>query len=245
MDSNERPSFQFEHDTTPDDVLLCGFSNFGFAGLTAADFLVDQLGLEETGYVRVDELPAVTPFKDGTPRHHTRLFGGDDADVTLLVGELFIPVPAASAFSAQIESWMTEQSVGEVAVLSGVPIAHGPESHRAFYVATEDYRERRLTDTDIEPMGQGFLDGVNAELVQQAIDSPLAAGVFLTPVHGQAPDVEAALRLVEAVDSVYDLGVDTAPLQEFASEIQQYYEDLSERLEAAQKSELPEDRMYM
>mgnify|MGYP000521889701 CR=1 FL=1 len=243
--STGQPSFEFAHESEPNETLIAGFSNFGLAGLTAADFLVDQLGLEQTGHVAVEELPAITPFENGVARHHTRLFGGEDTDVTVLVGELFIPVSAAGVFCTAVGEWMDEGGVEEVAVLSGVPIAHGPDDHRAFYIATEDYRDHRLADTDVAPMPQGFLDGVNAELVRRAINSPLEAGVLTTPVHPQAPDVEASIRLVDAVNDVYGLGVDTAPLEQFAAEIQQHYTNLAERLEAMNEEERPEDRMFM
>lgn len=239
------PGFEITHPTEPTEVMLAGFSSFGLAGLTAVDYLVDHLELEEVGHVSVEALPAITPFEAGTPRHHTRLFSRDGLDVTVLVNELFIPTFAADAFGNAIREWADGSGVGEVAVVSGVPVPHGPEEHRVFYVATEDYRERRLAETDVPAMGSGFLDGVNAELMGHGLDSDLAVGVYTTPVHPQTPDVEAAVRLLDAVGSVYDLEVDTAPLEEFAAEVQQYYADLAERVEAASESQQPEDRMYM
>jgi len=238
------PEFEFTHDAQPSDALICGFSEFGLAGLTAADFLVDHLGLEQTGHVAVDGLPAITPFENGTPRHHTRFFSKPDVGVTVLVGELFVPVLVSGTFSAALGSWLDENDVEETAVLSGVPVAHGPDGHRTFYIATDDYQRARLEDADVPPMGNGFLDGVSAELLARGIDSDRRACVYTTPVHAQAPDVEAAIRLVDAVSDVYDLDVDTGPLEAFAAEVAQHYEALSERVERAEE-ERAEDRMYM
>jgi len=108
-------------------------------------------------------------------------------------------------------------------VLSGVPIPHGPDAHRTFYVATDDYRERRLDDGQVPPMESGFLDGTNASLLEQGIDSPLGVGVFITPVHAQAPDADAAVRLVDTIDETYDLGVDSEPLASFAADVRRHY----------------------
>ncbi|WP_232702424.1 proteasome assembly chaperone family protein [Halobacterium wangiae] len=241
----ERPDFHFTHDAPPNEALLCGFSEFGLAGLTAADYLVDHLDLEQTGHVAVESLPAITPFENGVPRHHTRFFSKPDVDVTVLVGELFIPLPAAEPFARSLLAWIDENDVGEVAVLSGVPVAHGPDEHRAFYIATEDYRDARLVDADVPAMGNGFLDGVNAELLARGLDSNLRACTYTTPVHAQVPDVEAAIRLVDAASSVYDLDVDTGPLKAFAAEVAQHYENLSERIRSHAEEERSEDRMYM
>ncbi|MDB9280605.1 PAC2 family protein [Halorubrum ezzemoulense] len=57
--------FGVEHDTKPGDALLAGFPSFGLAGLTAVHYLVDDLDLEETGRVRIDGAPSITPFTKG------------------------------------------------------------------------------------------------------------------------------------------------------------------------------------
>ncbi len=88
-------------------------------------------------------------------------------------------------------------------------------------------------------MGRGFLDGVNATLVARGLDSTLATGVFVTPVHAQTPDVEAAIRLIDADCDVYDLEVDTEPLQDFAKEVGEYYAELAQRVESAGRQRTP------
>jgi len=142
-------------------------------------------------------------------------------------------------------SWTDEHDVAEILVLSGIPYAHGPDEHATFYVASDDYREHRLAETDIRPMGRGFLDGINGALMYRGIESDLRTGVFITPVHERVPDVPAAIRLIETFDDVYDLGVDAGPLEAFARTVEQYYQDLAARLEAVDERQAPEDRMYM
>lgn len=239
--------FDVRQSETPGETLLCGFTSYGLAGLTAVDYLVDQLDLEETGHIAVEGLPSITPFVEGTPSHHTRLFSRPDLDVTVLAAELFVPVALGDALGEAILTWTEANGVEEIAVLSGVPVQHGPDEHRTYYVATEDYQATRLAaaDADVPPMGRGFLDGVRGALVERGISSPLGVCVFVTPVHAQVPDAAAAVRLVETVEAVYDLGVDPAPLHEFADEVARYYAELSQRMESQERREGPEDRMYM
>ncbi|WP_251343002.1 proteasome assembly chaperone family protein [Haloplanus halophilus] len=238
-------SFHISDRTAPSTTVVAGFSAFGLAGLTAADYLVEHLELEETGHVTADSLPSITPFENGQPRHHSRFFSRPDLDLTVFVNELFLPTPAADPFAEALLDWTDEHGVTEIVVLSGIPYAHGPDAHDTFYVASEDYRERRLADAGIEPMGKGFLDGVNGALMYRGIESNLRTAVFITPVHAQVPDVPAAIRLIEAFDRVYDLGVDAAPLEEFAHTVEQYYQDLAARLADVDERQIPEDRMYM
>ncbi|GAB6861147.1 proteasome assembly chaperone family protein [Haloplanus litoreus] len=239
------PSFRISDRTAPSATVVAGFSAFGLAGLTAADYLVDHLDLERTGHVTADSLPSITPFESGRPRHHSRFFSRPDIDLTVFVNELFLPTWAADPFAEALLDWTDDHDVSEILVLSGIPYAHGPDAHETFYVASDDYREHRLAGTELDPMGKGFLDGVNGALMYRGIESALRTAVFITPVHAQVPDVPAAIRLIEAFDRVYDLGVDAAPLEEFAHNVEQYYQDLATRLAAADERQAPEDRMYM
>lgn len=238
--------FSVTHPAPPSDTLLCGFTNYGLAGLTAVDFLIDQLELEPTGYITAAGLPSITPFEEGKPSHHTQLYSRDGVDMTLLKSELFVPPVLGKTFGDEILDWTEKHGVEDVALLEGISFRHGPEGHQTYYVATDDYRESRLTDVEVTPMGRGFLDGVNGALVERGIESSLGVGVYITPVHDLMPDVEAAIRLVETVNDVYDIGVDTGPLQEFAAEIARYYTELGERYrEESRKSDTFADRMYM
>lgn len=240
-----QPTFEISHDVSPSTTLVAGFSSFGLAGLTAVNFLVDQLDLEETGHISVDTLPAITPFENGTPRHHTRLFSRPDLDITVLMNELYIPIQMADPFAQAILGWTEANGVREITILSGLPLPHGPEEHKVFYVATEDYQDQQLAESGVSGMGSGFLNGVNASLVGRGMDSSLRVGVFITPVHVQVPDAEAALRLVEVAERRYGLYVDTTELEQFAGEVEQYYRDLEERLKSIEQAKEPEDRMYM
>lgn len=247
MASQQPPAFEVRHETAPRETLLCGLSEFGLAGLTAANYLVEQLGLSERGHVRANGLPSVTPFEAGTPRHHTRLFSSDDGDLTVLVGELFVPPDATDDLGNALVDWAEDRDVEEVVILSGVPVAHGPDDHRPFFVASPDYRDAHdLEAADVTPMQGGFLAGVNGAVTSRGIESPLRTCVFTTPAHAQAPDVEAALRLLRAAIAVYDLDVDTGPLESFAEQVQKRYEELAEHMANQEKQTRgTEDRMYM
>ncbi|MES3516194.1 MAG: PAC2 family protein [Natronomonas sp.] len=236
------PTFDVRHDEST-ETLVIGVAQYGLAGLTAVDYLTERTEMERVGHVAADGLPPVAPFEAGTPRHHTRLFADASVGMTVLVGELFVPPPAAGVFSEAIFDSMGEECE-EIVVLSGVPTAHGPDDHRAFYIATEEFQRRRLEDTDIRAMGGGFLDGINGSIVSRAIDGDTAACVLTTPVHAQTPDVDAALRLFEALDEIYELDVDTGPLEEFAAAVADHYSGLAERV-AEEQGSAGEDLMYM
>jgi uncharacterized protein len=244
-------AFDVVHDSEPAETLLAGFSEFGLAGLTAVDYLIDQLDLKETGHITAENLPSIAPFSGGLARHHTRLFSRPDLDITVLMGELFVPLGAADSFGSAIVEWTERNSVEEIAILSGVPLEHGPEAHRSFYIVSDDYREKHLADLDgdgdevPQPMENGYLSGINGSLVTHGLEPSLAVCVYTTPVHARSPDIDAALRLLETIEDVYDLDIDTGPIEEFAASVSAHYERLAEHVQDTREDDRYDDRMYM
>lgn len=239
-------------DIVPGQTLLVGLSNLGLAGLTAVDHVVKHLESDEIGHVRPEVLPAITPFEEGVPRHHTRLYNLKNEDLIVLVGELFVPVAAARSFTDTLSEWILSQSIGEVAIFHGVPYPHSHEQHDVFYVATEDYRDKRLHDTGLQPLQGGYLDGIAGELVTRSLDDEVPpVGAYVTPTHPPGPDIDAAFQFLDALDTVYDVSVDRAELEELSEEIKRYYTELADRMAALQERnrigsrDFPEDRMYM
>lgn len=251
------PETSFEVDVSPEidpgQALLVGLATPGMASVTAADYVVRHLDSTEIGHVSPDTLPAITPVQGGEPRHHTRLYNLDDVDLTVLVGELFVPIWAARSFAETLFEWISTQRIEEITVMHAVPFPHGPEEHVVFYAATDAYREQRIEGTDIRPLGGGFLDGVPGELTGRSIggDAP-PVGTFVTPAHPPGPDVDAALLLLDAIETVYDVPVDLTELEDLSDTIRQHYATLGERMETLRDTrdsladrEFYEDRMFM
>ncbi|GAA0291981.1 proteasome assembly chaperone family protein [Halarchaeum salinum] len=233
-------------------TLVVGQTYPGLAGVTAADYLVRHLDSEQAGHVSTDALPAIAPLEAGVPRHHSRLYTLDDAPLSVLVGELFVPMGAARSYADALLAWANTQEVTEIAVLHGVPFAHGPDEHAVFHVATDGYRTNRLPDDVFHPLANGFLDGVAGELVTRGLDDAAPeVGVYLTPTHPPGPDVDASLRLLTAIESVYDFDVDESDLQSLSEQLREYYGKLAERLASGTEGEDAlagydtEDGMYM
>lgn len=162
----------------------------------------------------------------------------------MVVSERFIPVEQAAAFADAMDGLYERLDPVNLTVLTGVPVAHGPDDHVPFYIATEQYRSAYLDETAMRPMGNGFLDGVAAELVARGIGTR-PVGVFTTPAHPQAPDASAAIRLLDALTDCHHIDVDTGPLEEFAATVEAQYQALTDRIEAVDDQSFPDDRMYM
>lgn len=252
MASDPAYTVSVETDEPIEGPLFVGLSNVGMAGLTAVDFLVSHLEFERIGHVQARGLPDITPVEDGVPRHPMRVYASPQGEYCVLLSELFVPVWAADAFADGILAWIDSTGIDEMAVFHGIPFPHGPEEHDVFYVATPTYRDRRLEGTDVPPASGGVLDGVAGELAARSLDGeapPL--GAYVTPTHPPGPDLEASLRYLDLLRTVYGLEIDDDQLRERAAELQRYYAELADRMASLEAQEgpgsqnFPEDRMFM
>ncbi|MFB6117813.1 hypothetical protein [Halosegnis sp.] len=55
------PSFELRAETPNADTLVCGIAEYGLAGLTAADYLVDKLEFAPAGHVAASGVATLCP----------------------------------------------------------------------------------------------------------------------------------------------------------------------------------------
>lgn len=152
MTSEPRYEVTLSSDEPLEGTLVIGLSNVGLAGLTAVDHLVHEHEFEQIGHVRTRNLPTITPFEDGTPRQPIRLYAAPKHDCHVLAGETIVPVWATPTFADAVQNLVASSDLEEITIFHGVPVPHGPDEHTLFYVATPEYRTRRLDGTGIAPL---------------------------------------------------------------------------------------------
>ncbi|PYZ02569.1 proteasome assembly chaperone family protein [Halogeometricum sp. wsp3] len=197
--SSDDISVVLSDDRPPVDTLAVGVSEYGLAGLTAVDYLADQHSMREVGHLRTSEPPFSTPFENGTPRHHTRRYVDEASSFAVLLG-----TAVRAAGSGRIARWRNCDRGEKTGGFRHYDAHRRPHRTRpgrprpvlhcnADVSGIVSQRHRHQT------IGNGFLDGLSAELVTRGIDESLPTGVFTTPTHPQAPDAAAAIRLLTAL----------------------------------------------
>lgn len=248
---DDRPSFEVSVDD-PDRVgetLVIGLSNPGMAGLTATDHVVRHGDCDRIGRVTGRGYPSVVPFEEGIPRDHSRLYHLNSTSVTLLVSELYLPAATAGAFADGVVEWLADGPVSDVVVLNGVPVSHGPDEHDVFWVATDEFRDRRLADGTFQPLGGGMLHGPAGELISKALEGTAPpTGVYLTPTHPPGPDVDAAIRFLGALEETHGVDVDVSELHRLSEDVNRYYAEMAQRMSAMEERpdrDYPDDVAFM
>lgn len=234
----------FSADEPPESTMIAGFPGPGMGSVSAIQYLIERMELHDTGHIHAEGLPAITPYKDGRPYHATRLFSRSGLPITLLSCELPVPIQHSEPFGRVLLDWIETNDVMEVTLLTSIPGLEAADD--LYFVGSEDYIDERIDSRDVTPLNGGFLTGVNASLIDRAIDTDLRVGVLATATDPYRPlDPDAALRLVDGVRTIYECDVDLGHLRAFADSMRRHYEELTSQLEAQERPSVREDYGFM
>lgn len=249
------PSFEIDlqGDATAGSRLLIGIANPGMVGLTVLDYLTTQTEAEQIGHVTPRGIPLVTPFADGAPRRPIRLSAAPDLDATLLVSELGVAPDVAERVADALLSFTDANGIDEITIVTAMPFPHGPDQHDAFLVGTDSSRDSHETaiEEGLSLLQNGFFDGVTGALIARRMDADTpAVGVLVTPAHPPGPDFDGSILVIEALESLYDVSIDTSELRERSEQMRRYYQRLAEQMEQSMdggygRTESGDDGMYM
>jgi len=215
-------------------TLVEGLPGAGLVGKIAADHLVDRLDMTHYADIRCDGLPEVAVYRGGETglQPPVRLYADGEHDLLVLQSDVPVSPSAASEFATCITGWLDDNGVtplylsGLSAEKEGVPELYG--------VATGTANDR-LEGTDIGPPPEdGLVSGPTGALLHEAGRRGLDGVGLIVQAETQFADPEAArIILVDGVEALTGVAVETDDLVDQAEEIRQARERLAKRMQEA------------
>ena len=152
----------------------------------------------------------------------------------LLIGICEVPFQVVSAYndlSKTICNWALSEDVKakEIVIFQGIPQRGIIEEYPVYYAAEEEMMER-LEKYGVSVLDKGIIVGPEATVLNEALTNRLDAYALFTPVL-EIPTPEGAASILEVLNKIYSLTIDTAPLIEQGKEIK------AKMLELAQKAQ--------
>ncbi|MEJ2249504.1 MAG: PAC2 family protein [Candidatus Lokiarchaeota archaeon] len=232
----EDVTVQFKENPT----MILGFAGVGLLGPIIGNTFIDQIeDLKEIGFVATDMLPPIAVFYDGILKHPFRLYYS--AKYNIILGMSEVPFHVSSAYndlSKTFCKWATSEdvNVGEIIAFQGIP-QNGMIDEFPVYYAAEEESMDVLQNLDIKKVEKGIITGAEATLVNEALTNKLKAIVFFTPVYKIATP-EGAASIIEILNNMYDLNIDTKKLIEEGQDIKKKMHELAEKAHQFQRKQL-------
>jgi uncharacterized protein len=224
-------------------TMILGFAGVGLLGPIIGNTFIDQIeDLKEIGFVATDMLPPIAVFYDGELKHPFRIYYTAKYNIILGISEVPFNVPSAyNDLSKTICKWANSDDVGvgEIIAFQGIP-QKGMIDEFPVYYAAEQESMNKLKDLDLKKVEKGIITGAEATLVNEALTNKLRALVLFTPVYKIATP-EGAASIIEILNNMYNLNIDTSKLIEEGKEIKKKMQELADKARQFQRKQISQE----
>lgn len=216
-----------------ESTVLFGLPDVGLVGPIAVKQMVDQLDMEEIGYIDSDGFPPITAVHGGRPKYPVRIYGKDS--LVLVTSEIPIVPNLIVQFSKSMIGWLKKFSPNRVVIIGG--LAHQnrteveePEVHG---VPATDSMEELMGEYDLHLVEDAFITGINGIFLRDLAENDLSGLYLMADSYRNYPDPGAAAAVLEMLNEMEGLSVSVEALEEKEEEIRVAARDLMRQTQKA------------
>lgn len=211
-----------------------GLPGVGLVGKIAADHLVRTFDMEYYAACRCDGLPqaAVYNADSRAVRSPVRILADEARDLLVLQSDVPISPQAAPEFAGCMTGWFANNDALPI-YLSGLPVAK--DDPPSMYGIGVGAGEQQVESLGISaPTHGGIVRGPTGALLAEADEQDLDAIGLVVQSNGKFPDPESArILLIDAIQQIADIEIDTDELTDQAEEIAAARESLAQQMQEA------------
>lgn len=207
-------------------IIFAGFVGAGLVGPLAVNHMIEKLKMKEIGVMRSKYLPPSTVFIRGRLRHPFRFYANKKGTVCAIVCEITLRMEGLYTLVSSILEWAAKSGSNEIVILDGV--ASSEHDNKAYCAAEEDLI-RIMAEKDISMIPQGFITGIPGGILNECLVREIQGLTLLVKANKISPDPLAAATLIEAINRLYDLKIDTSDLTKDREQIHADFSELSQK----------------
>lgn len=220
-------------------TLILGFAGIGLIGPIVANTLIEQIpDTKEIGFITSEYLPPISVFYAGVLKHPFRILYSPQFN--LIIGICEVPFQVSTAYndlSKTICNWALSEDVKakELVIFQGIP-QRGIVDEYPVYYAAEEVMIDHLETFGITKVEKGIIVGPEATILNEALTNRLNAYALFTPVL-EIPTPEGAASILEVLNKIYKLKIETASLIEQGKDIKAKMLELAQKAQDYQKQQ--------
>jgi uncharacterized protein len=195
-------------------TIIEGFPGFGLVGSISTEFLIEHLGAEQIGSIRLEESAPMIAIHNGKVIHPIGIFY--DSKTNIVIVHVIASAQGIEWKMADvIKQLASELQAKEIICLEGV--IGGDDSSKSFYFANQKSTEKRFESLKVDKLKEGIVVGVTGALL---LEGGLPVSSIFVETHSAMPDSKAAAKVIEVLDKYLGLEIDYKPLLKQAEEFE-------------------------
>lgn len=218
---------EFENSKFQNPLVVCGFAEAGLVGVASVGYIIDRLGLKQIAYVKSEHIPPVAVFIGERLRRAFRIYSDNSGSLVVMICEVPIDTQGLYEISSVLLDWFGKIGAREVVVIDGIPVRGVPENRETYCVA-EEGRCRELKDKGFKMAHSAMIGGLGGSILSECLGSDVTGSSILTPTSVSIPDPGAVLSSIKAMNTLYNLKIETTELEQNVSKLNEYLKTLAE-----------------
>jgi len=222
----EAEVFEINKVVLKNPIIFAGFVGAGLVGPISIGHMIEKLQMNVIGYMRSKYLPPSTVFLKGRLRHPFRFYSNKEGTVCAIICEITLRMEGLYAIVAAVLDWAKEKGSNEIIIVDGVA---SNEHDNKVYCAAEEDLCRIMAEKDIDMIPQGFITGIPGGILNECLIREIQGVALLVKANKIIADPEAAATLLEAINRMYEMQIDTKSLNAEKERIGSELEELSQK----------------
>jgi uncharacterized protein len=231
---NEYVNMIVEEVSSENPTVLEGFPGIGLVGNIVATHLVSELKMKQIGTIESRLFPPISVLFDGIAYAPVRIYENSQTNFIVIISDILIHPMVAFDVGKAIVKWTTD-----IGAKMNIPIA-GISTMREQRVVFGSATSQTLLDMvkdKVETLTAGSISGIAGSIMNECGIVKMPAICLLGETQGPTPDPRASARVIDVLNGLLNLNVNTQKLVEEAEHIETELHKLAEQVQGVEQAE--------
>jgi uncharacterized protein len=228
MQVDEVEVIDFEKIDLKDATVIAGFPSIGLVSTIVANYLIDALGLKQTGALDSPHFPTLSVVHTAEPLSPVRIYAGAMANggkIVVFVSEFKPKTNLINSLSEVIMKWVKDNECKllispEGMVVEGKTDSEDENITDAYAIGSTQNARNTLQSKNIAQFKNGIIAGVSGVLLNKGKHENFDVISILSEAHPNYPDARAAASALNVIATLIGVDINVGPLYEEAERIE-------------------------
>lgn len=223
-------------------LVIEGFPGIGLVGNITCQHIIDELEMEYIGSIDSRYFPPLAVLFNGIIHMPVRIYESAKKEVVVIISDIPIHPTASYDISKALVNWMQSIHAKNIVSIAGITTTTG--ERRVFGGATNAEMLEKIKDKT-EIFQVGTISGISGSIMTECFLRNMPAVSLLGETLGPNPDPKTAVEVINVLNKIFDLSVDTDKLLAQAEQIELELSKLAEQVRRTEAPPLPRKEFPM
>ncbi len=216
-------------------IVLEGSPELGLIGNILGWLLVEELNMEEIGYIDSKDFPPLAVLYKGKAIHPFRIYASEG--IVLFLSDFIIPPNVAYDMTNGIVEWMERNNSKEIITFNSIVVKE--KTQGAAGAANSDDALERLGKLEVPILPFGNIPGLSGTLLTRSMMKGIPGSCLFAEITSPYPDPRAAADVIKVLNKMLGTNIDPEPLIKEAEDIEARLKELAQTVQGQGETESP------